>query len=46
MHDSVMPYAKFLTPLCHEIWPSEEMLPQVGDIPILFMSGLKDEIVP
>lgn len=44
--DSVIPYAKFLTPLCHEVWPSEEMLPQVSGIPILFLSGLKDEIVP
>lgn len=44
--DSVMPYAKFLTPLCHEVWPSENMIPQIKGIPILFMSGLRDEIVP
>lgn len=41
-----MPYAKFLTPLCHEVWPSENMITQIKGIPILFMSGLRDEIVP
>lgn len=41
-----MPAARFLTPLCHEVWPSEDMLPDVKDIPILFLSGLRDEIVP
>lgn len=41
-----MPYAKFLAPLCHEVWPSEDMLPQVMGVPILFLSGLQDEIVP
>ncbi|KAF1344054.1 alpha/beta hydrolase BEM46/Esterase/lipase/thioesterase [Delphinella strobiligena] len=46
MIPSVMPYAKFLTPLCHEVWPSENMIPQIKGIPILFMSGLRDEIVP
>lgn len=46
MQSSVMPMAKFLAPLCHEIWPSEETLPKIKSIPILFMSGLRDEIVP
>lgn len=41
-----MPALKLLTPLCHQIWPSETMLPQIEDMPILFLSGLKDEIVP
>jgi hypothetical protein len=41
-----MPALRFLTPLCHEYWKSEEMLPQITDIPILFLSGLQDEIVP
>lgn len=41
-----MPIAKYLTPLCHQVWPSEEMLPEIIGIPILFLSGLQDEIVP
>jgi hypothetical protein len=46
MIPSVMPALRYLTPLCHEYWKSEEMLPQITDIPILFLSGLQDEIVP
>jgi abhydrolase domain-containing protein 13 len=46
MIPSVIPIAKYLTPLCHEYWRSEQMLPQIRDIPILFISGLQDEIVP
>ncbi|KAL1302085.1 hypothetical protein AAFC00_002523 [Neodothiora populina] len=46
MIPSVMPVAKVLAPLCHEVWPSEEVLPKISGIPILFMSGLQDEIVP
>ena len=46
MIPSALPPARFLTPLCHEHWKSEEILPQITDIPILFLSGLKDEIVP
>jgi hypothetical protein len=46
MIPSVMPAAKYLTPLCHEHWKSEEILPQITGIPILFLSGLQDEIVP
>jgi hypothetical protein len=43
---SVIPAAKYLTPLCHQVWPSEEMIPQITNVPILFLSGLQDEIVP
>lgn len=46
MIPSVMPAAKYLTPLCHEYWKSEDQLPKITDIPILFLSGLQDEIVP
>ncbi len=46
MIPNVMPAAKVLTPLCHEYWRSEMVLPQITDIPILFLSGLQDEIVP
>ena len=43
---SAFPPARYLAPLCHQIWATEEMLPQIKDLPILFLSGLKDEIVP
>ncbi|KAI9728953.1 MAG: hypothetical protein M1828_000038 [Chrysothrix sp. TS-e1954] len=43
---TVLPVARYITPLCHQIWPSEETLPKITDIPILFLSGLQDEIVP
>ncbi|EMC91404.1 hypothetical protein BAUCODRAFT_127304 [Baudoinia panamericana UAMH 10762] len=46
MIPSVMPAARYLTPLCHEYWRSEDMIPQITDVPILFLSGLRDEIVP
>ncbi|KAK3677686.1 bem46 protein, variant [Recurvomyces mirabilis] len=46
MIPSVMPIARYLTPLCHEYWRSEDMIPQITDIPILLISGLRDEIVP
>lgn len=43
---SAFPPARFLAPLCHQVWPTEDMLPQLREIPILFLSGLQDEIVP
>ncbi len=45
---SVMPPAKYIAYLCHQRWNSEESLAKVTDkdIPLLFLSGLKDEIVP
>jgi abhydrolase domain-containing protein 13 len=44
---SAFPPAKYISRLCHQIWPSDETLPKItADIPILFLSGLKDEIVP
>lgn len=46
MIPSVIPVARYLTPLCHEYWRSEEMIGQITDIPILLLSGLRDEIVP
>jgi fermentation-respiration switch protein FrsA (DUF1100 family) len=43
----LMPPAKYIARLCHQVWPSEETLPKItSDIPMLFLSGLKDEIVP
>jgi abhydrolase domain-containing protein 13 len=43
---SILPPAKYLAMLCHQIWPSNEVLPRIRDIPVLFLSGLRDEIVP
>lgn len=45
---TVMPPARYLTPLCHQRWDSEITLGSVTkkDIPILFLSGGRDEIVP
>ena len=43
---SVLPPARFLAMLCHQVWPSDVVLPTIKDIPILFLSGLRDEIVP
>ncbi|KAF7550603.1 hypothetical protein G7Z17_g5619 [Cylindrodendrum hubeiense] len=43
---SVVPPAKYLTLLCHQVWPSESALPNINKVPTLFISGLQDEIVP
>jgi hypothetical protein len=43
---SVFPPARYLARLCHQNWSSEDVLPKIEDVPILFLSGLKDEIVP
>lgn len=43
---SAFPPAKYIAWLCHQYWPSEDILPQITEVPILFISGLKDEIIP
>ena len=43
---SIIPPAKYVTLLCHQVWPSESILPNITKVPILFLSGLQDEIVP
>jgi len=43
---SAFPPARFLAPLCHQVWSTEDVLPQIKGIPILFLSGLQDELVP
>ncbi|KAF2671286.1 BEM46 family protein [Microthyrium microscopicum] len=43
---SVLPPAKYLTLLCHQLWPSNDVIPTIKKVPILFLSGLQDEIVP
>ncbi|KAL4766051.1 alpha/beta hydrolase [Aspergillus foveolatus] len=43
---SVFPPARYLARFCHQTWTSEEILPKITKTPILFLSGLQDEIVP
>lgn len=45
---AVMPPARYISMLCHQKWPSDEMIQSIpaNGPPILFLSGLKDEIVP
>lgn len=43
---TVFPPARYLARLCHQIWPSEKTLPRIASVPVLFLSGLKDELVP
>jgi abhydrolase domain-containing protein 13 len=42
---SVIPPAKYLTLLCNQVWPSDSLMPTIK-VPVLFLSGLQDEIVP
>lgn len=43
---SVIPPAKYLTLFCHQVWASDSFIPSITEVPILFLSGLQDEIVP
>ncbi|POS86276.1 BEM46 family protein-like protein [Erysiphe pulchra] len=43
---SVIPSSRFIALLCHQVWASEDFIPFINKVPILFLSGLKDEIVP
>ena len=43
---SILPPARYLTLLCSQVWPSESIIPSITKVPILFLSGLLDEIVP
>ncbi|KUJ22893.1 BEM46 family protein-like protein [Mollisia scopiformis] len=43
---SIIPPARYLTLLCHQVWASDTFLPSITEVPILFLSGLQDEIVP
>ena len=42
---SIMPPAKYLAYLCHQVWPSDSLIPNIK-VPTLFLSGLQDEIIP
>ena len=45
---TVMPPAKFIASWCHQRWSSDETIAKITNknIPFLFLSGLRDEIVP
>lgn len=45
---TVLPPAKYISFLCHQKWASEDIVQQLPERgpPILFLSGIKDEIVP
>ncbi|KAJ4394607.1 bem46 protein, variant [Gnomoniopsis smithogilvyi] len=43
---SVLPPARYLSLLCHQVWPSDSIIAHINKVPILFLSGLQDEIVP
>lgn len=42
----ILPPAKYLTLLCHQVWASDSIIQSITEVPILFLSGLQDEIVP
>lgn len=44
---TAFPPAKYLAGLCHQYWRSDETIAAIQPkIPVLFLSGLRDEIVP
>ncbi|KAI1315624.1 hypothetical protein EDD11_000576 [Mortierella claussenii] len=42
----VLPMISSVSFLCHQIWNSEQMIQQITRLPVLFLSGRKDELVP
>lgn len=44
--DSILPPARYIAGLCHQTWQSEIYIPTITEVPVLFLSGLRDEIVP
>lgn len=42
----VFPPAKHIAWLCHQRWPSETIIKTIDRVPILFLSGGSDELVP
>jgi fermentation-respiration switch protein FrsA (DUF1100 family) len=43
---SVVPPARWISGLCHQVWGSDRVIGAVTEVPVLFLSGLRDEIVP
>ncbi|CAG8448849.1 17264_t:CDS:2, partial [Acaulospora morrowiae] len=42
----VAPKLRYFSFICSEIWPSDKNITKINHIPILFISGTKDEIIP
>ncbi|KAG0210405.1 hypothetical protein BGX33_004936 [Mortierella sp. NVP41] len=42
----VLPMISRVVFLCHQVWDSENMIQQITRLPVLFLSGRKDELVP
>ncbi|CAG8504184.1 4645_t:CDS:10 [Scutellospora calospora] len=42
----IVPSLRYLTFICSEIWPSDSNITKLRSIPILFLSGSKDELIP
>ncbi|KAG0235096.1 hypothetical protein BGW42_005889 [Actinomortierella wolfii] len=42
----VLPMISKVAFLCHQIWDSERMIQNIARLPVLFLSGRKDELVP
>ncbi|KAF9385156.1 hypothetical protein CPB97_005103 [Podila verticillata] len=42
----VLPMISKVSFLCHQIWNSEQMIQEISRLPVLFLSGLRDELVP
>lgn len=42
----VIPALKHFIFLCHQIWPSYLEIKAIRRAPVLFLSGMKDELVP
>ncbi|KAK3805946.1 MAG: alpha/beta-hydrolase [Linnemannia elongata] len=42
----VLPMISKVVFLCHQVWNSEQMIQQITRLPVLFLSGRKDELVP
>ncbi|KAG0198162.1 hypothetical protein BGX28_008389 [Mortierella sp. GBA30] len=43
---SVLPVLSHVTFLCHQLWDSEKMIQRITRLPVLFLAGSKDELVP
>ncbi|KAI8338994.1 Alpha/Beta hydrolase protein [Chlamydoabsidia padenii] len=43
---SVFPALRYLTVLCHQQWPSDINIQRIVNSSVLFLSGVKDELVP
>ncbi|GAO47095.1 hypothetical protein G7K_1307-t1 [Saitoella complicata NRRL Y-17804] len=43
---SVMPIAAPFSLLCHQIWDSEKCIAKIENVPMLFLAGARDELIP